>query len=312
MDIQPLTDSTDLLGDAQALKERWERDGVLFLRGVVDPDLVKWAEGKFREVLVGDGLIEPDVEPLVWTGVKPKAFRPCDALGTQVWHEFIKLPLLNDLMRTVLADEPVWIPIAGHRTSFPSGPIEPGADLFFGRHQDSYFSNGMHYIVCWMPLRDAALDAGNFTVAPGFHKDGNYYDTETHKMLVNSVPDDAWRAAHLKAGDLLVFDYYTPHATLPNPSDLIRISIDVRAVAASSPLPIIGTVEAVDGTEVSIHTDEGEHVKVRVSDETYIRDMLPFPRIPTDEVSRVAFPGARVMTTARKDGEAVMFRRNFY
>lgn len=311
MDVKPLADSTALLGDAEAIKQRWEEDGVLFMRGVIDPELIKWAESKYREVLIREGLIDPTAEKLIWTGKKPEVFRPCDVIGTEVWHKFAELPVLNDLMRIVLEDEPRWIPIVGHRSSIPTGPIKPGQDLFAARHQDSYFSKGMHYVVCWMPIKDAALDAGSFAVAPGAHKSGNFYDDD-HKMVVDSIPDDQWQSADFRAGDLLMFDYYTPHVTLPNPSDQVRISLDIRAIPASAPKPIMGTVESVDGTNVVIRTDDDERVKVHVSDETYIRDMLPLPRVPTEEFGRIAFPGANVMTTVRDDGEAVMFRPNSY
>jgi ectoine hydroxylase-related dioxygenase (phytanoyl-CoA dioxygenase family) len=311
IEVAPLTDSTSILHDAPALKQRWEDEGVLFFRGVLDPDLIARTEERFRQALAGEALIDPAVDKLVWTGNAPQTRRPCDALGTEVWHEFVKLPLLNDLMRTLFDDEPVWIPIVGHRSSMPSGPIEPGADIFAGRHQDSYFSRGMHYIVCWMPIKDAALDCGSFAVAPGVHKRGNLY-TDDHMMRVDGVPDEGWCSADFRAGDLLVFDFYTPHATLPNPSNQIRISLDVRAVAASSPIPVIGAVESVDGADVIVCADDGRVVEVHVTDETYIRDMNPFPRIPTNELTRIAFPGARVMATVNEDGEAVIFRRNFY
>jgi ectoine hydroxylase-related dioxygenase (phytanoyl-CoA dioxygenase family) len=311
IEVAPLTDSTSILHDLSALKQRWDEDGVLFFRGVLDPELIARTEERFRQALADEELIDPAVDKLVWTGNAPRTRRPCDALGTEVWHEFVRLPLLNDLMRALFDDEPVWIPIVGHRSSMPTGPIASGADIFAGRHQDSYFSRGMHYIVCWMPIKDAAVDAGSFVVAPGAHKLGNLY-ADDYKMRVDGVPNEAWCSADFCAGDLLVFDFYTPHATLPNPSNQIRISLDVRAVAASSPIPVIGAVASVDGTNVIVRTDDGREVQVHVTDETYIRDMHPFPRIPTDELEKIAFPGARVMATVNERSEAVIFRRNFY
>lgn len=311
MDIKPLTDSTALLRDALALKRRWDQDGVLFLRGVLPPALLNWAQTRFRSALASEDLIDPSVDNLIWTGNTPKTRRPCDALGTEVWQEFARLPLLNDLMRIILGDEPVWIPIVAHRSSLPTGPITADQDVFAGRHQDSYFSQGMHYIVCWMPMRDAALDAGGFAVAPRAHQRGNFYD-DTHRMLTDAVPNDAWRSANFRAGDVLLFDYFTPHSTLPNPSNQIRISLDMRAIAASAPQPITGTVKSVSGANVIVRTDDEADVAFRVTDETYIRDMHPIPRIPTAELERIAFPGARIMATVRAGGEATMLRRNFY
>lgn len=311
MKIAPLIDSNDIINDNEALRARWERDGVLYFRKALDPSLVKWAESKFRDALIGEDLVDPSREDLVWTGNPPKTRRPCDAIGTEVWHEYAKLPLLNRLMRMVLNDEPVWIPIVAHRSGMPTGPIKEDQDIFAARHQDSYFSGGMHYMVCWMPMRDAAMDEGSFAVAPGKHSQGNFYDSN-HKMLTGAVGDDEWRSANFSAGDVLIFDYFTPHSSLPNPSDRIRISMDMRAIAASAPQPITGAVEVVNGNEVAIRTESGELAIVRISDDTYIRDMHPTPRVPTAELDRIAFPGASVMTTVTKDGEAVMFRRNFY
>jgi hypothetical protein len=131
-------------------------------------------------------------------------------------------------------------------------------------------------------------------------------------MLRDAVPDEDWRSADFRAGDLLIFDFFTPHVTLPNPSQQIRISLDVRAVPASSPLPVTGQVVSVAGTDVTIRTDEGKLVTVRVTEKTYIRDMHPIPRIAIAELDRIAFPGAHVMASVDHTGEAKMFRRNFY
>src|SRR5262249_23213952 len=111
---------------------------------------------------------------------------------------------------------------------------------------------------------------------------------------------------------LLVFDFYTPHATLPNPSDQIRISLDLRAIAASSAIPVIGSVEDVNGTDVSVRTDDGDLVTIHITDDTYIRDMNPLPRIPTAELGKIAYHGAHVIATCNRANEAIIFRRNFY
>ena len=117
--VAPLLDSTSLMGDAEALRTRWERDGVLFLRGVMDPALIGWARDKYRAALVAENLIDPDVEKPVWTGNAPKTRRPCDALGTSVWHEIVKQPELNAIMSDIFQGRPVWIPIAAHRSGLP-------------------------------------------------------------------------------------------------------------------------------------------------------------------------------------------------
>jgi hypothetical protein len=95
IDVTPLTDSTPLLGDGDALRARWEEDGVLYFRGVIDRDLMAWAEQHYRQALAAEELIDLSNDAPVWTGRKSDTWRPCDAIGTTVWHEVVKQPALN-------------------------------------------------------------------------------------------------------------------------------------------------------------------------------------------------------------------------
>jgi ectoine hydroxylase-related dioxygenase (phytanoyl-CoA dioxygenase family) len=315
MQIAELTDSTALIGNGEALRERMAEDGYVFLRGVIDKDLIAWGEGLYREALAAEDLIDPSVERPVWTGKKSDTWRPCDAIGTEFWHKVVAQPELNAIMRDIYDADPVWIPIAAHRSSFPTGPLKEDQDIFSGRHQDSFYSAGMGYTICWMPVRDVKKSNGAFAVAQGtnrrgvLHKDINGDD---HSILPGVIPEADWRSTDFRVGDVLIFDYGTAHAGLPNPSDEFRLSLDVRAVPSYAPRPVIGAVEGVDGRDVTIRTDEGEAVTVRVDDETYIRDMNPHPRIPTDEVERVAYPGSHVMAMVANDGQVTVLRRNRY
>lgn len=318
IDVAHLTDSTDLIGNPQALRQRYLDDGVVYLRGVIDPELIAWGRGKYREALTAEGLIDPANEAPVWTGKKTDTWRPCDAIGTTVWHEVVKQPLLNAVMRDIFADDPVWIPIAAHRSGLPTGPIEEGQDLFAGRHQDGFYNEGMLFTICWMPIRDVAMDRGSFAVAPGTHHRGSLHDISLKGNAIprDAIPDEAWRSADFRVGDVLIFNYLTAHTALPNPSDEIRMSLDVRAIPASAPRPVIGAVETVAetaaGADVTIRTEEEGLVTVHLTDQTLIRDMNPWPRIPLGEVEKIAYPGAHVMAMARPDRSVTVLRRNFY
>ena len=314
IDVAHLADSTGLIGNAQALRQRYLDDGVVFLRGVIAPDLIAWGREKYRAALAAEGLIDPAVEAPVWTGRKTETWRPCDAIGTEVWHEVVKQPLLNQVMRDVLADDPVWIPIAAHRSGLPTGPLAEGQDLFAGRHQDGFYNEGMLFTICWMPIRDVDRDHGSFAVAPGTHHRGSLHDTSAKGNAIPraAIPDEAWRSADFRVGDVLIFNYLTAHTALPNPSNEIRLSLDVRAIPASAPQPVIGAVETVDGADVTIRTADADLVTVHLSDETLIRDMNPWPRIPLAEVGKIAHPGAHVMAMARTDRSVTVLRRNFY
>lgn len=313
INIEPLKDSTPLIGNGPGLRERWEEDGVLFLHDVMNPELIAWAREKYRAALAAEELIDITNEVPVWTGAEPKTRRPCDALGTEVWHEIVKQPELNDIMRSIFEADPVWIPIAAHRSGMPTGPVEEEEDIFAGRHQDGFFNEGMMFSICWMPIRDVDMNSGSFAVAPGYHKFGVLHSRQPqYAISPDKIPEEAWRSANFRVGDVLIFNYMTPHATLPNPSNEIRMSLDVRAIPAWAPQPVIGEVDKVDGTDVTIRTEKGELKVVHVNDDTFIRDMNPQPRVPTHELQKIAYPGAHVMAMARKDGTATVIRRNFY
>jgi ectoine hydroxylase-related dioxygenase (phytanoyl-CoA dioxygenase family) len=312
--VTPLTDSTPLIGDAEALRQRYNDEGVLYLRGVIDPELLGWAQEKYRAALADEGLIDLANEAPVWTGKVTKTWRPCDVIGTTVWHEVVKQPKLNAIMRDVFDADPVWIPIAAHRSGLPTGPLKEGQDIFSGRHQDGFYNEGMLFTICWMPVRDVNMDRGSFAVAPGTHKRGSLHDTKVEGNAIprDAIPDDAWRSADFRVGDVLIFNYLTAHTGLPNPSDEIRMSLDVRAIPAWAPQPVIGEVERVDDSDVTIRTEEGELVTVHVTDKTLIRDMNPWPRIPKSELQKIAYPGAHVMAMAGTDRKVTVLRRNFY
>ncbi len=314
IDVEPLTDSTTLIGDALALRQRWDTDGALYFRGVMNADKIAWAQQRYREALVAENLIDPDVDAPIWTGNQPRSRRPCDSMGTSVWHELVKQPALNNILRDIFDGAPSWIPIAAHRSNLPTGPLQADQDIFAGRHQDGFFNEGIQFAVCWMPIRNVDRNRGSFAVAPGTHRLGVLHvdGTDGYPIPAGVIPDSAWRSADFCIGDVLIFHYLTAHTTLPNPSDEIRLSLDVRAVPAWAPQPIVGTVVSVDGLAVTIDTDEGEQVSVLVTDNTFIRDMNPRPRLPTSELSRIAYPGARVMAMAGDDGRATVMRRNFY
>ncbi len=312
--IASLTDSTPLIGNGPALRQRYAEDGVLYLRGVIDPEQMRGAEAQYRAALAAEGLIDPANAAPVWTGKKSDSWRPCDAIGTAVWHEVVKQPLLNTIMRDVFDADPVWIPIAAHRSAFPSGPVAEGQDLFAGRHQDGFYNEGMLFTICWMPVRDVTMDRGSFAVAPGTHKRGSLHDVSRQANAIprEAITDEAWRSAHFKVGDVLIFNYLTAHTALPNPSNEFRLSLDVRAIPSWAPQPVIGEVTARDGGDVTIRTESGEEVTVHCTDETLIRDMNPWPRIPLSEVEKIAYPGAHVMAMAREDRSVTVLRRNFY
>jgi len=316
IEVTPLTDSTPLLGDDAALRQRWEDDGCLYFHGIMDPELLAWGEQLYREELVKEGLIDPANEAPLLIGEPSNTWRPCDRIGTRFWKKVVEEPKLVAILRTLFGAEPTWLPIAAHRSGYPSGPLKPGENIFAGQHQDAYYNEGMNSTICWMPVRDMAnMDSGTFALAPGTHKRGILHDPQhpTYKIPEDAIAPDEWRAAIYKVGDVVIFRDDTAHAALPNLSNEIRLSMDIRVGSSKAPQPVSGAVDRVEGTDVTILDDDsGELVTVHVDDTTFIRDMNPQPRVPTSELERIAYPGARVLAMAGEDRKAKVLRRNRY
>jgi len=314
--VTPFVDSTPLIGDGDALRARWDEDGVLFFHNVIDPTLMAWAEEHYRKALAEEGLIDLANAAPVWTGTKSDTWRPCDSIGTTVWHEVIKQPLLNSILREIFQADATWLPIVAHRSAFPEGPLKDGQNIFAGQHQDAFFNEGMNSTICWMPVRDIPdMDHGTFALAPGTHRMGILHDRNTpgYKVPVDAIPKDMWRSAAYRVGDVVIFRDDTAHTALPNLSNEFRLSMDLRLGSSLAPQPVAGTVESVNGSDVTIRSDDtGELVTVHVSDDTFIRDMNPFPRVPTEDLQRIASPGSRVLAMAGPDRNATVLRRNRY
>ena len=159
------------------------------------------------------------------------------------------------------------------------------------------------------------MNAGSFALAPGTHKRGVMHDPNhpTYKIPAGAISPDEWRSAAYRVGDVVIFRDDTAHTALPNLSNEIRLSLDIRVGSSKAAQPVAGTVERVEGTDVTIRDDNTEElVTVHISDDTFIRDMNPQPRVPTSELQRIAYPGARVLAMAGPDRNAKVLRRNRY
>lgn len=313
-DIGELVDSTDLIGDPAALRARWDEDGVLFFRNLVNPETINRNQIHFRKALLIEDLIAPDMASLTWTGEPMQRRRVCDTIGLTVWREIIKEKGLNNALRQLLDEEPVWLPLVSHRSSLPTGPTTEDQDIFIGRHQDSFTNEGLPYVINWIPMMDIPRQVGGLTVAVGNHKRGFLHDAlaePKYPIPRDAIPDKDWKTTHYHPGDVLMLHFNIPHVGLPNQSDVVRLSIDLRVIPASAPRPVVGRVTKLDGATVSIDSEEGP-IDVLVSNETFIRLENPHPRLRTEEVGRLAQVGARVLATVTEDNRAVVLRPVIY
>lgn len=111
-------------------------------------------------------------------------------------------------------------------------------------HQDSQYYPSIaqvHTLSIWMPLQKVTTENSCLQVAEGYHRGAMYAITEDEETGFLGISKEE-RASlpgipvEMEAGDALCFTQLTPHAALPNQSDAVRWSIDLRYQATRDAL----------------------------------------------------------------------------
>lgn len=113
---------------------------------------------------------------------------------------------------------------------------------FTTAHSDAFFFRGhLHtqMYTCWIPLGDVDYGDGPLVLCPGSHKVRGYErfrpdELPTGLHLFLRQPSTHWVTTSFKAGDVVIFDIKTVHASLPNTNASSRISVDTRWLPVSS------------------------------------------------------------------------------
>ncbi len=103
-------------------------------------------------------------------------------------------------------------------------------------HQDSQYYPSIaqvHTLSIWMPLMRVTPENSCLQVAEGYHRGDMYAITEDEETGFLGISKEerasiAGIPIEMEAGDALCFTQLTPHAALPNKSDAVRWSIDLR------------------------------------------------------------------------------------
>lgn len=119
--------------------------------------------------------------------------------------------------------------------------IMPGnAEAGVPPHQDASYNDHMdNFITMWVPLVPVDARCGGVTVYTGAPR----HKIEVTRKVQNGVwmegisTDDfvAHPCVPMRPGDVLIFDRYLVHGSMPNLSNRIRFSLDYRFFPATSP-----------------------------------------------------------------------------
>jgi hypothetical protein len=219
------------LTDRTALRRRLARDGYLWLRGALDPDLVHGFRQYYLERMTPTG---------VWEGPGDRARMRQVLFGEIVpgpeYQEFCAQPAILEWYRWFLGGEPHL-----HRRKIIRHvkPGEQGIGLATQAHYDLvYLRDGTDQVLSsWIPLGDCPVQRGGLVYLEGSHHHYRARDgARSHPAasITADLPgladelDTRWLVADYKAGDMMVHTAYTVHAALDNVDTEVRLSTDIR------------------------------------------------------------------------------------
>jgi ectoine hydroxylase-related dioxygenase (phytanoyl-CoA dioxygenase family) len=259
-----LRDSSDIARDFDALRERMDEDGYLFLRGYLDRDEVLSARREMLERVAAEGGLAPGaplMEGVLDEGVsvqfQPERTRNSVALKRLLFDGRMMGFFAGFLEGEVRHFDYIWL-----RSVPPGKGTAP--------HGDSVFMNRgtLRLFTAWTPLGEIDRRLGGLIVLEGSHTldnirndygqrdvdtycdddpDAEDYRTTGRQAWNGKLSDDPvalrdqlggrWLTADYQPGDLLVFTMYTLHASLDNQTaNRLRLSTDTRYQLASEPV----------------------------------------------------------------------------
>jgi 1-deoxypentalenic acid 11beta-hydroxylase len=243
-------DCTPFVDDREALDRFYDEHGYVFLRGVLDRDLVRTTAEQMLEGLVKLGHAAPD------STLDTLTIDSYEAVDEVAMHDYVKYDELWNHPSTLrvfeqVFGEPVFVFKSTTIRYYPSaaGDEEPNFSFLTPLHQDGfYIGPNKDFRTAWIPLIATTTGSGGVALADGSHKKGPREHVLTEDFLrfnhpVRGIPrqefDEDVQLLHspMEPGDLLLFHSFMCHKSIPNVSTdpaVMRMSMDTRVQPAAS------------------------------------------------------------------------------
>jgi len=244
--IAPFVDSSGVAADGAALAARMRRDGYLFLPGLLPRDDIARVQRRVGAIARDAGWLRLD-RPLEDAIADPTGFcvDPDPTYLTTLrrinrledYHALKHHKLLIDLLERMLGGPILQHPRVLMRNIFPA------RDEFTTKaHQDFPNVQGTTEVyTAWLTLIDCPMAVGPLQVAAGSHTAGVYefgIAGGAGGIEITDPLDGRWVSSDFAVGDVLLFHSMTVHKGVPNRSDRLRMSMDVRFQRVSEPFNI--------------------------------------------------------------------------
>ena len=222
--VDELATSNDIVDDFEALRERMRRDGYLLVRGLVDPALANDAGREARAALCAAGWAPTAAHAPDWNDPGYRGFALSEAVNRLPYE-----PGPQHLMHLLMGAGAFVYPLKVPRAVYPDRLNADHKGRFV--HQDYGVIGKQDLFTMWFPLEDIPLELGPLGIRPGSSREG----WAAPRRLGRDAP--GWLSTRFEPGDALVFHCLTWHAALPNTTDRMRLSVDVRWQLADDPAP---------------------------------------------------------------------------
>ena len=242
--MQPFIDSRDVLDDGAELQKRMERDGYLFISGLLPADTVERLRLKQLGIGLEEGWVSADapledgVADLNGFGVEPEPeyMRVIGRMTSlQEFYALVQHPNLIGMFERMFGESVLPHAKVIGRCLFPQREA-----FTTPPHQDYVFIRGTaETYTAWIPLQDLPPEMGGLQIAAGSHKNG-IYDYKpalgAGGMGINEPLQDSWVNNPFKQGDALIFHSMVVHKGVPCTGERLRLSIDARYQRLSEPI----------------------------------------------------------------------------
>jgi phytanoyl-CoA hydroxylase len=152
--------------------------------------------------------------------------------------EFIHNKNLLDAVESLIGPEITCSPIQHLRAKVPSN-IGKGNHELVGWHQDLSVTweeaDVSDIVTCWIPIVDATVERGCMEVMPGLSKHGYIEHGMDTCIKPELVQQDKAIPAICPKGGIVFMNKLCPHRGLPNVSNTIRWTIDLRYQVTGTP-----------------------------------------------------------------------------
>jgi ectoine hydroxylase-related dioxygenase (phytanoyl-CoA dioxygenase family) len=236
--MRVLEDAGPYCGNSERLRALMARDGFLFVRGLVPPDLVAALRARvlgYARRIGWLGRQAPIEAARAAPGKRVGCYHDPDWVNLQVdvqtAPEIWALGECAAIRRVLhaIADRPGDLTLS---TANTVRVFSPHPDMATPPHQDAHYVRTLgEFRTVWLPLGDCPRALGPLALLAGSHRGGLHaHAGEGAADACVAVSADAvWSTADFRCGDAALFGPYTVHRTLPNESgDRLRLSADFR------------------------------------------------------------------------------------